>query len=156
MSYNGIDLIDKAINIAQREKKQYEDIGKEKSNIEALRIMSVVLAKDADKTIKYYEELKKLMSSEDLDDIDIYIYDKMAFLINEFNKKNHKPQINNVKDYIGYSLLLEKDVLTLLIDVQGRFINNEKDVHTKTYDILSKLIENKKKHVSDFEYLLKK
>jgi len=59
MGYNVIDIIDKAINIAVRRKTEYENIGKEKCDTQSIRIMSIVLAKEADKTIQYYETLKK-------------------------------------------------------------------------------------------------
>lgn len=156
MGYNIVDIIDKSINIARRRKSEYEYIGKEKENIESIKIMSKVLAKDADKIIKYYEKLKKSMINEELDDIDIDVYDKISFLINEFNKKNYNPDINNGHDYLKFRIIQEQDVLSLLIDVQGRFVKKQNDVNTKTYKILSEIIENKKKHIQNLESASKK
>jgi len=49
--------------------------------------MSTVLIKQMDKTIEYYEKLKKVISGMEFEEIDFVIYDKMSFLIDEFNRK---------------------------------------------------------------------
>ncbi|MGE5627519.1 MAG: hypothetical protein ACM3X7_05295 [Solirubrobacterales bacterium] len=155
MGYNIVDIIDKSINIAKRIKKEYEIIGKEKGDIDSIKIMSIVLAKDADKMISYYEKLKKSIIHEELEDIAFDVYDKISFLINEFNKKNYNPEIHNGHDYLEFRITQEKDLLSLLIDIQGRFVRNKNDVNTKTYKILSEIIENKKKHIKNLEKAIK-
>lgn len=154
MGYNVIDIINKAINIALRRKAEYEDIGK-KCNKQSIKIMSVVLMKQLDKSIEYYEKLKKVTSGMEFEEIDFVVYDKMSFLIDEFNRKVYKPDINNVRDYLKFFLGLEKDVYSLLVDVQGRFVKNTSDVSTKTYTILSHIINNKASHISTLEKMLK-
>jgi len=64
-------------------------------------------------------------------------------------------EINNVRDYLRCSLYLEKDVHSLLIDIQGRFVKNTSDMNTKTYKILSNIINNKASHISTLENVLK-
>ncbi|OAA90363.1 hypothetical protein [Clostridium ljungdahlii] len=154
MGYNIIDIINKSINIAVRRKVEYEDIGK-KCNKQSIKIMSVVLMKQLDKNIEYYEKLKKVISGMEFEEIDFVIYDKISFLIDEFNRKVYKPDINNVRDYLKFFLGLEKDVYSLLVDVQGRFVKNTSDVSTKTYTILSHIINNKANHISTLEKMLK-
>ena len=155
MGYNVIDLIDKAIKVATRKKNIYESIGKDKCDIPCIEIMSKVLVKEIDKTIKYYEELKNEISEGEFDEIDFYIYDKMSFLIDEFDKKTYVTEINNVKEYLKFSLDLEKDGKSLLIDVQGRFVKNTSDLNTKTYEILSNMIDNKARNIALLEETLK-
>ncbi|ADK14772.1 MULTISPECIES: hypothetical protein [Clostridium] len=154
MGYNIIDIINKSINIAVRRKAEYEDIGK-RCNKQSIKIMSVVLVKQLDKSIQYYEKLKKVISGMEFEEIDFVIYDKMSFLIDEFNRKVYKPEINNVRDYLKSFLDLEKDVYSLLVDVQGRFVKNTSDVSTKTYTILSHIINNEASHISTLEKMLK-
>jgi hypothetical protein len=154
MGYNIIDIINKSINIAVRRKAEYEDIGK-KCNKQSIKIMSVVLVKQLDKSIQYYEKLKKVTSGMEFEEIDFVIYDKISFLIDEFNRKVYKPDINNVRDYLKFFLDLEKDVYSLLVDVQGRFVKNTSDVSTKTYTILSHIINNEASHISTLEKMLK-
>jgi len=89
MGYNVIDLIDKAIDIEVRRKIIFENIGQKKSDIPSIKIISKVMIKNVDKTIQYYETLKKEIGNDDLDEIDFVIYDKISFLINEFNKKKY-------------------------------------------------------------------
>lgn len=155
MGYNVIDVINKATNIAIRKKAIYESMGQRKCDIPSIEIISKVLAKEIDKTIMYYEKLKNKVSDVKFEEIDFYIYDKISFLIDEFNKKIYVTEINNIKEYLKYSLALEKDGKSLLIDVQGRFVKNSSDIHTKTYKILSDMINNKENLITMLEKVLK-
>jgi len=155
MGYNVIDLIDKAINIAKRKKVMYESIGQKKCDIPTIEIMSKILVKETDKSIKYYEKLKNEASEAKYEEIDFYIYDKLSFLINEFYKNINDVEINNIKEYLRFSLNLEKDGKSLLIDVQGRYMKNKSDLHTTTYKTLSQMINNKDKLISMLEKIIK-
>jgi hypothetical protein len=152
MGYNVIDVINKAINIAIRKKAIYESLGQIKYDIPSVEIMSKVLVKEIDRTIKYYEELKNEVMVEE---IDFYVYDKMSFLIDEFSKKLYDTEVNNIKEYLKFSLSLEKDGKALLIDVQGRFVKNASDIHTKTYKILSDMINHKENLITTLEKFIK-
>ena len=155
MGYNIIDLINKAINIAIRKKTIYKSVGQLNHDIPSIEILSKVLAKEIDKTIKYYEELKSELSGVKFEEIDFYIYDRQSFLIDEFNKKIYTTEINNIKEYLKFSLDLEKDGKSLLIDVQGRFVQNTSDTKTRTYKILSDMIINKDNLISALEKIIK-
>jgi hypothetical protein len=152
MGYNVIDVINKSINIAIRKKAIYESLGQIKCDIPSVEIMSKVLVKEIDRTIKYYEELKNEVMVEE---IDFYVYDKMSFLIDEFSKKLYDIEVNNIKEYLKFSLSLEKDGKALLIDVQGRFVKNASDIHTKTYKILSDMINHKENLITTLEKIIK-
>jgi hypothetical protein len=104
-----------------------------------------------DKTIQYYETLKKEIEDKNYEEIDFGIYDKMSFLINEFNENISVPEINNVKSFLEFSLVLQKDTYALFVDIQGRFVKNTSDTHTKTYAILSDIINNKAKFIKMLE-----
>jgi hypothetical protein len=151
MGYNVVDLIDKAIDIAIRRKNILEDIGHEKLDIQAIQIMSKVLSKEICKTIEYYETLKKELNNADIEEIDFVIYDKISFLINEFNKRIYASEINNVREYLKFSIDLLRDTNSLLVDIQGRLIKNIWDINTKTYKILSDLIRNIEGHIDTLE-----
>lgn len=56
-----------------------------------------------------------------------------------------------VREYLGFSLIMEKSVYSLHMDIQGRFVKNTSDIHTKTYKILSDIIDNKAKHIAMLE-----
>ncbi|WP_026881372.1 hypothetical protein [Clostridium akagii] len=155
MGYTVIDVINKAINIAIRKKTVYESVGQGELDIPSIQIMSKVLVKQIDRTIKYYEELKDEVSEAKFEEINFYIYDKMSFLIDEFNKNIYATEINNNKEYLKFSLDLEKNSKALLIDVQGRFVKNTTDIHTKTYKILSDMINNKDKLITTLETIVK-
>jgi hypothetical protein len=150
MGYNVVDVLNKGINITIRKMTIYESIGQRKCDILAVKIMSKALVKEMDRTIQYYEKLKNEVEPEE---IDFYIYDKISFLIDEFNKKINVTEINNIKDYLKFSLDLEKGGKSVLIDVQGRFVKNKSDIKTKTYKILSDIIYNKEKLITTLERL---
>ena len=151
MAYNVIDLIDKAIDMEERRKKLYKNIGNQQKEHSPINIMSRVLIKNIDKTINYYKDLNRELKNTELEEFDFWTYDKISFLINEYNKKQPSVAFSNVKDYIKFSLNLEKDMYSLLIDIQGRFVKSTKDTHTKTYKILSDIINNRANHIETLE-----
>lgn len=155
MAYNIIDLLNKAISISIRKKEIYENIKQKKCDVPSMEIIPKILIKKINNTIEYYEALKKEIRDESFEEIDIRIYDRISFLINEFNKKLYEPQINNPRDFLEFSLVLEKNTYSLFIDIQGRFTENTSDVHTKTYKILSEMINNKVDFVTTIEKVLK-
>ncbi|AOR23647.1 hypothetical protein [Clostridium taeniosporum] len=155
MGYNVIDIIDKAIAIEEKRKTIINNVVNENDNIPYIKVISKVLIKQLDKMIKYYEELRKEVKTEELDTIDIMTYDKMSFLINEFNKKTYIPEVNNVREYLKFSLDLARDKYSLFVDIQGRLVNNTKDNNSKTYKILSAIIKNISRQISTIEKTLK-
>ncbi|WP_026884797.1 hypothetical protein [Clostridium akagii] len=156
MGYNIIDLIDKSIAIINKKKEIYEHISQETYTVPGMKIMSKVFIKEADETILYYQKLKDEIAGKSPEDINFGVYDKMSFLINEFNRKIYVTKATNVREYLKFSLGLEKDTFSLLLDLQGRFVINEDDIRTKTYKILSYIIENKEKQIEMLETVLKK
>lgn len=155
MGYNIVDLIDKSINISIRKKAIYENILKQEAEFPSIEILSKTLIKQIDKTIKYYEALKAETNGEIFEDINISVYDRMSFLINEFNKKMYQPKINSAKEFLAFSLTWEKDTYSLFIDLQGRFTRTAGDVNTRTYKILSNIIDNKVKLINTLEKISK-
>lgn len=155
MAYNVIDLINKSIDMEERRKKLYENIGKQQKEHSSIKIMSKVLIKNIDKTINHYKDLNRELKNIELEEIDFWTYDKISFLINQYNKKQYEISFDNVGDYISFSLNIEKDMYSLLIDIQGRFVKDISDTYTKTYEILSDIISNRAKHIEALEKTLK-
>lgn len=155
MAYNIIDILDKAIIVANKKKAIYEDIGKKKNDNQGVKILSKVLIKEVDRSIEYYESLKSKIWDNEFEEIDIGVYDKISFLINEFNRRLYIGDVNNSKEFLKFSLDLERDVKSLIIDIQGRFVKNTSDIYTETYRILSDVISNKSKHIETLEKTLR-
>ncbi|MDR5588229.1 hypothetical protein FDG75_14740 [Clostridium botulinum] len=154
MGYNGIDIIDKAINIEERRKIIINSVVNENTNNPAVKVIAKVLSNQLDAMIKHYEELRNEVSNTELEEIDIMTYDKMSFLINEFNNKLYNPKVNNVREYLEFSLNLAKDKYSLFVDIQGRLVNNTKDTQPKTYEILSNIIKTISKQIRTIEKTL--
>lgn len=154
MAYNVLDLVDKAINIAEKKKTLYSNFNS--SNDINLKILANVLIKNCDKTIEYYKNFKIVYNNELDEEIDFSIYDRISFLVNEFKGKASIPNIANNKELFTFALNFQKQVLGLYLDIQGRLIKNEKDVQSAAYKVLSDIIEYKKKNIQNLEeYFIK-
>lgn len=154
MGYNAIDILYKAINIEERRKIIIKSIECENKSNPVILLMSKVLCQQIDKRINHYKKLKDQIKDSDLEEIDVSIYDRISFLINEFNNKVYSPQVNNVQDYLKFSIELAKDKYSLFIDIQGRLFNNNKDTNTKTYEVLSDIINTISKQIEVTEKTL--
>ncbi len=155
MGYTIIDLIDKAIYIAEKRIAIYEKIGYSNAQIPAMKIMTSVLIKSMEKTVESYTMLKSQMKNEDAQEIDFLTYDKILFLINQFNRRLVTPTVSNTKELLEYAIDLENQILALFIDIQGRFVKKEEDTEHKGYKILSNLIKEKRKYLNDLKKLRK-
>lgn len=156
MGYNVADIIEKAINIGTRKRIIYEKIGHDKRDILSINIISKVLLKEADKTIEYYKELLDEIKDMEFEEIDFSIYDKMSSLVSDFNHRMVIADVKNVREFLNYSLDMEKAVYSLLMDIQGRLVKNTDDIHTFTYRILGKIISNKAMQIVILEQTIEK
>lgn len=152
MPYSIVDIIDKAIVITNKRKKIISERNNENANIE---IMSKVLIKEIDKMICYYESLKNEFKNMQVEEIDIYTYDKISFLMDNFSKRIVNVSVGSPHEYVEHSLEMEKDLYAMFIDVRGRFVNKSSDISTKTYDTLTEIIENKARVIKMLEKSLK-
>ena len=151
MGYNIIDIMDKAIAIAYKRKEIYTEISKQQHQPPAVKILSKVLADNVDKTLLYYERLKEEVSGKEIEIIDFAIYDKISFLIGQFNLRLHNTYVTTPKEFISFSLNFEKDILALFLDIQGRLIKTADDSNSGAYIILSDMIKIKTNLIHDLE-----
>lgn len=154
MAYTAVDIIDKAIEISKRRIKAYERIEKENKDVPYVKIISKVIIKEAHKTIKYYEDSKRIVGNENFEEIDFNTYDKISFLINQFNQRNYSLEFTNAKDYFKNLLEFQRDVRTLYVDIQGRLVKNADDVHKRTYEVLSDIIDYKTEQIRKLQEVL--
>lgn len=151
MGYNIIDIINKAINIENRRKSIIKNALIEKKTSPAIKLISKVLCDKIDEIVKYYEELKAETKQAELEEIDLRTYDKMSFLINQFNERKYVLKMTNVREYLNCMLELTVNKYSLFIDIQGRLVNNTSNTDTKTYEILSKIIADILKQIRTIE-----
>jgi hypothetical protein len=153
LGYNIIDVLDKAIDIAHKRKRLYTEISNQKNQPPAVRIIAKVLADTVDTTFLYYEKLKKEVKDKEIEVIDFFIYDKISFLISQFNLRIHDADIKTSKELISFSLNFESEILALFLDIQGRLIKTAADANSSTYLILSDMIQTKTKLIHNLENL---
>ena len=151
MGYNIIDIMNKAINIENRRKSIINNSIIENKTSPAIELISKVLCNQIDEIIKYYEELKIEINHAELEEIDFRTYDKMSFLINEFNERMYVLKVANVREFLKSTLEITKNKYSLFIDIQGRLVNNTSNTGSKTYEILSKIITNISKQIKTIE-----
>jgi hypothetical protein len=153
LGYNIIDVLDKAIDIAHKRKRLYTEISNQKKQPPAVRIVAKVLADNVDTTFLYYEKLKKELKDKEIEVIDFFIYDKISFLISQFNLRIHDADIKTSKELIRFSINFEGEILALFLDIQGRLIKTAADANSSTYLILSDMIQTKTKLIHNLENL---
>lgn len=151
MAYNTLDIIDKVINTAEKIKKMYSDIIMKTKKNSSVYILLNVLIKNIDLNIQCYKSLSLEVENLTGEEIDFVIYDKISFLINEFNQKISIYKDISVKTLFQSSLDIEKDLLALFIDIQGRLVKTQADTNTNAYKLLSKLIFQKEEKIKDLE-----
>lgn len=156
MGYNVIDIINKCIYIENDKRKMFEVFLDDDNVSMKLKVLIKVLVKDMDRIINYYNQLKEEILESELEEIDFRTYDKISFLMNEYNIRMHSINLNNVsaREYLKIFLELARDKQSLFIDLQGRFYNNAKDSQSNTYKILSRIIEYTKHHTEMIEKML--
>lgn len=154
MAYNTLDIIDKVINTAEKIKKMYKDIIIDTEKNSSIYILLKIFIKNIEINIKCYKSLSLEVENLSGDEIDFVIYDKISFLINEFNQKIFIYQDLSSKTLVKSSLDIEKDLLALFIDIQGRLVKTQADTNTNAYKILSKLIFQKEKKIKDIELFI--
>lgn len=155
MAYNIMDIIYKGIDVATKRRSVFEKIEQENPNNLQIKIVSRVLIKEVNRTILYYGDLLNKYKGADFEEINILIYDKISFLINSFDKKIFIPKISTVREYIRYSIDINKDLYSLLIDIQGRLVLNTSDTGTITYIILTDIINYTSKHIDLLENIMR-
>lgn len=158
MAYNTIDLIDKAIDMAKKRKEIYIHIANDNSENKGMNIIVNTLVKALDKNIDSYNRVKKYIeqNEEVLEEIDFLTYDKILFLVNQFNRRLMNPKISSSKSLLEFSLNLENEIYALFIAIQGRLVVKEEDATTNTYRFLSNVIREKEEYVRNLEMFAKR
>ena len=164
MGYNIIDIVNKCIIIEENKRKIFKKIINEDSlnliKSELIRLRLIVLVKtflkDIDRVIDYYEELKNRINISSIEEIDFRTYDKISFLMNEYDNKMKYMDLDEIspKEYVDITLDLTKDKYALLIDIQGRLYNNTNDNKSSTYEVLTNLINHTDNHIKVIENIV--
>ncbi|CDI50296.1 hypothetical protein [Clostridium tetani] len=156
MAYTALDLLDKIIYVEEK-KRDICGAGLEKAkNDTRIYILIKVIMKNLDRSIEFHKKLKEQMSKSKMEEIDFIVYDKISFLIDEFNGKLLAPDIFNVEGLIKFCLEFQRDVLALCIYIQGKIVQREEDMSTSTYKALNTIIVEKKKGIKNLEDFAKK
>lgn len=154
MGYNINDIIDKTINIEiKMQKSIVEAINNDSRNVVMLNVLGKVFINESNKRIDYYKTLKNVNEVE-LEEIEYMTYDKISFLFFEYSNKNLQGDVKTPKDYLEFVKNLALEKYSLLVDVQGRLINNMNNSNSITYSVLSDIINNTDKQIDNLNRFL--
>ena len=151
MAYDVVDVLNKAIDINYKAIDTIESVECTFDNVYKQNIMTKVLRKGIERSIDYYSELKEETKNLELQDIDFMIYDKISFLVNEYNSRIFIPKVSDTNEYVRFVLNLVKEKHALFIDIQGRLANSEYGYDENTYNVINKVIENVKQQKESLE-----
>ncbi|MBE6051124.1 MAG: hypothetical protein E7214_10865 [Clostridium sp.] len=153
MGYNIIDIIDKTVEIDERILSLIEDV--EQKNNMKIFVMSKVVEKQMNNKIDGNKKIKKDAIEKNLEDIDFFVYDKISFLINEFNKKENELDITDIESYVKSIISIEKEEHALFLDVKGRLVNSEFGYNKENYNFIVKIIEIIERFILNLESILR-
>lgn len=148
--YDVRDLIKKAIAIAEKKKRLLLSI-LENTPDPRLRILIQVMINTVEKDIQFYLTMNQELENQTLDPIDFAVYDTIASLINQFGRGMVSTKIKTRQEMVNFSVDIEKAVLALMLDIQGRLAQAEGGGHSTTYVIVGRAIEQKKKTIENLE-----
>lgn len=149
--YTVYDIIEKLILIEQDGMKMYAGLADRiKHSNPMLSIVAKAFAKEEARHVQYYKNLKKEIEKEEVE-IDFYLYDKVAKLLYEFRERIILPELQDVQGLIRYALEFERKNIGLLLDIQGRLIQDLQDASRARYDIISRIIEEEREHEKRLE-----
>lgn len=155
MNYSLSDIIQKIIDIEKEFFNVYVKIEEQwKNKSPLIYAVTKAIEKQEKKHIEYYEELKKELKGNLNEDIEFYLYDRVAKLFYQFREYIQFPEIKNPQDLIQYAVEFEKNTIGLLLDIRGRLLESIDDVNNNIYRILSIIIKEEEKHEKMFEQLL--
>lgn len=155
MAYTVEDIIEKLISIEKDSIAVYYEVSEKfKKSMPAVSIVAKTLGREEEKHVQYYETIKQNISVYKNEEIDFYLYDKAAKLLYEYKERIHTPEISKVQDLIEYALKFEKNNMGLLIDIQGRLMDNIQYIGKMSYEIISKMIDEEREHVKQLEKLI--
>ncbi|WP_234117454.1 hypothetical protein [Clostridium hydrogenum] len=156
MGYNVVDIIDKAIGILRKRIEAYKKVEKENEDIPYIKIISKVILKQAYGTLEHYEKFKSMVDNDEAEEIDFRTYDRISFLVNQFNQRIYSLEFTSAREYFVNLIDFQKDVCSLYIDIQGRLVKDEGNMHKVTYELMGKMIEYKTSQIKALEEVLKK
>ncbi|HYE10992.1 MAG TPA: hypothetical protein VEF53_12500, partial [Patescibacteria group bacterium] len=119
MAYTIIDLIDKFILIEQSGYEMFMKMAADEGAEERVKTLARVFAKEEERHVETYVNLRKEIAAVADIEIDLRIYDRVTKFIYEFINNNKAVSNLDIKGMLEFCLEFEKENLALVISVQG-------------------------------------
>lgn len=155
MAYTILDVIKKLTELEKKGQEIYKGILENPNTDFKVRFFANLMLKQE---IKHEEILNDLYLRIDfyknqLESIDISLYDKVSQVITIFNKNLKLPEYKNPIELLKYALEFENATRAVLIDIQGKLFSKENEF-SFTYQVIDKLIKEEESHETDILKML--
>ncbi len=152
--YTIIDIIAKLIEIEKKSLELYRLL-KNNSNVnQRVRLAAGVFAREEERHINIYENIKNDMSNFEDINIEFDIYDSVSKLILEFKRGLEVYEAQEVKELLINALAFEQKKIALIISIQGLLVRKMEDAQTNSYKALTRIIEEEEEHIKMIETFL--
>lgn len=156
MAYTMVDLIDKLILIEQKGSNVYRIIAYTGNHVTSLRNAAAVLARDEERHVEYYTELKERLKEYPGLEIGFDLYDLASGLLHTFKRQIAMPDVEDVQALLMFAKNLEEENIALIKNIQGRLVNHRDDVGTMAYKVLGDILAQEETHIKNLESFLEK
>ncbi len=152
--YTIIDIIVKLIEIEKKSLELYRLL-KNNSNVnQRVRLAAGVFAREEERHINIYEDIKNEISNFEDINIEFDIYDSVSKLILEFKRGLEVYEAQEVKELLINALAFEQKKIALIISIQGLLVRKMEDAQTNSYKALTRIIEEEEEHIKMIETFL--
>lgn len=154
LMYTILDIIAKLIEIEKKSLELY-NILKESPNVnQRVKLVAGVLAREEERHIRIYKEIKKDLSKYEDINIDFDIYDSVSKIILEFKKGLTLYEAKDVRELLVNALAFEQKKIALIISIQGLLVRKSEDTETNSYKALTRIITEEEEHIKMIEMFL--
>lgn len=152
--YTILDITAKLIEIEKKSLELYNAL-KESPNVnQRVKLAAGVFAREEERHIKIYEDIKnELTKHEDLT-IDFDIYDSVSKIILEFRKGLTLYEVKEVRELLVNALVFGQKKIALIISIQGLLVRKKEDAETNSYKALTRIITEEEEHIKMIETFL--
>lgn len=152
--YTILDIIAKLIEIEKKSLELYKTLKESPDVNQRVKLAAGVFAREEERHIKIYENMKSELSKYEDISIDLDIYDSVSKVIIEFQRRLTLFEAKDVRELLVNALAFEQKKVALIISIQGLLVRKSEDAETNSYKALSRIIAEEEEHIKMIETFL--
>lgn len=149
--YTVVDIIDKLIEVKRKSLSYYRMLN-ENSKIEPrVKFIANVFAREEERQITLFEEIKtESLNLEDIQ-IDFHIYDSITKVFVDFKRGLHYTEAYDIRELLLNALDLSQKNLALVIRIQGMLVRKKEHGESNSYNVLTKMIKAEEDQINNIK-----